>query len=399
MKMIKSATPSNDGISQKLFSSMCERIACGEWPIGSPLPSVRSLAQTYGTSVATVQRTIARLEAQKLIECNPGRKSIVRAHGSRVVRHAVMPGMRVVVISQIEQYGDLEKIQNDSSLGTWGLEIRSSFEAVLHERGIQVVLASYLKENFIDSLGKQFDHLGPKMAGAIFFPGRAADHMEQVLENHVVPALTINRTSQQWTYNFVTTDFFGAGRNVGDLFAKSGFERTLLIGPTEGISFQELSTGLVQAYLMNDMSVSQLGFVTSPTGPPEMVAQIVRDYIEQHGAPQGIFASSDKQALAAILACRQCGLSVPDDVSVVSALDSELAQHTDSSLTAIAQPTREIGEQIGRLLIEMIESERHQVPGVVIPAPLMLRDTTSVNTSLCEELKLNLFDNAPVEHV
>ena len=392
-------TPRNGGISQQLYRSLCKRIARGEWPIGSPLPSVRSLAKAYGTSVATVQRTIARLEAQKLIECSPGRKSIVRAHSSRVVRHTVMPGMRVVVISQIDELGDLERLISDRSLGTWGLDIRGGFEAVLHNRGIQIVLAPYHEDDFIQTLGKQFDHLGSKLAGAIFFPGHAANHVQKVLENHKVPALTINRTSRQWTYNFVTTDFFGAGRNVGALFAKSGFERTLMIGPAHGISFQELSAGLVQAYLMNDMPVSQRGFLKARTGPPEEVAHIVQDYIEQHGTPQAIFASGDKQAVGAILACEQCGLSVPEDVSVVSALDSDLAQHAHPSLTAIAQPTRKIGEQIGLMMIEMIESELQQIPGVVIPTPLILRDSTSIDASLHEELEQNIFNNAPVEHV
>ncbi len=395
------STPSSDGISQQMYRSLCHRIARGEWAIGAALPSLRNLAQTYGASVSTVQRTIARLEAQRLIECRPGRKSIVRAHGSRVVRNTVMPGMRIVVVSQISKMSDMEQMQSDPSLGTWGLGIREGFEAVLHSRGIQLVLAPFLEgdDDFINSLGKQFDHLGSKLAGAIFFPGRAANHLDKVLKNHNVPALTINRTPQQWTYNFVTTDFFGAGRNVGALFAKCGIERTLMVGPTDGISFQELSAGLVQAYLMNNMPVGQLGFIKAEVGSPESVARAVQGYIEQHGAPQGIFASGDKQAMGAVLACQQCGLSVPGDVSVVSALDSDLAQHSHPSLTAIAQPTREIGEKVGHMMIEMIEAELTQIPGVVIPAPLILRDTTSVDASILKELELDLFDTASVEYV
>jgi GntR family transcriptional regulator len=53
------------------------RIALGDWPPGSELPSIRQLAAEIGVSVITIQRAYLELERAGVIETRQGRGSFV----------------------------------------------------------------------------------------------------------------------------------------------------------------------------------------------------------------------------------------------------------------------------------------------------------------------------------
>src|SRR5260370_978848 len=62
---------------------------------------------------------------------------------------------------------------------------------------------------------------------------------------------------------------------------------------------------------------------------------LCRDMLSQAKPPTAIFAMSDIQALGCVAACRELGLHVPDDISIIGYDDLEMSYHTD--LTTIRQ--------------------------------------------------------------
>ncbi|WP_229023161.1 LacI family DNA-binding transcriptional regulator [Actinomarinicola tropica] len=77
--------------------------------------------------------------------------------------------------------------------------------------------------------------------------------------------------------------------------------------------------------------------------------------------PTAIVCCSDMQAVGAMEAARDTGLSVPDDVSVVGFDDIELAAHV--GLTTVRQPLYRSGELGARLLLEALGAHPPE-PGV-----------------------------------
>jgi LacI family transcriptional regulator, repressor for deo operon, udp, cdd, tsx, nupC, and nupG len=74
--------------------------------------------------------------------------------------------------------------------------------------------------------------------------------------------------------------------------------------------------------------------------------------------PSAVFAVSDTLAVGAIKATLAAGKRVPEDFAVVGFDDVPLASIFEPSLTTIAQPRRELGEQAMRLLLKRIKGER-----------------------------------------
>jgi len=66
--------------------------------------------------------------------------------------------------------------------------------------------------------------------------------------------------------------------------------------------------------------------------------------------PTAVFATTDQQAIGVLRACGDCGLRVPEEMSVVGFDDIPLADLVNPRLTTVRQPI----EQIGRLAVERL---------------------------------------------
>ncbi|MFI0820574.1 LacI family DNA-binding transcriptional regulator [Streptomyces sp. NPDC021098] len=71
--------------------------------------------------------------------------------------------------------------------------------------------------------------------------------------------------------------------------------------------------------------------------------------------PEAIFAADNLMALGAMDEIRSRGLRVPDDVALAAFDDIPWFVHTDPPITAVAQPTGDLGHAAVRALIDRIE--------------------------------------------
>ncbi len=94
-------------------------------------------------------------------------------------------------------------------------------------------------------------------------------------------------------------------------------------------------------------------------------------------APTAIFCFSDQMALGAMAACREQGIRVPDDVSIVGFDDLASSRYLTPPLTTVRQPMREIGARAVHLLLALID--RVDVPlQQTLEFSLMVRGSTGL---------------------
>lgn len=109
---------------------------------------------------------------------------------------------------------------------------------------------------------------------------------------------------------------------------------------------------------------------TAPHGTGEAAA-LARELLGNEDRPTAVFAASDTQALGVILAARELGLRVPEDVSVLGFDDVEVAAHV--RLSTVHQPLHESGRLAAELLLRALMDpavariEHHQLPLTVVP--------------------------------
>jgi len=84
--------------------------------------------------------------------------------------------------------------------------------------------------------------------------------------------------------------------------------------------------------------------------------------------------ASDLMAAGALVALRQAGRRVPDDVAVGGFDDSGLAATLEPPLTTMRQPFERISHEIVRLLLEVIDG--NEPAAMILPTTLVVRSST-----------------------
>jgi DNA-binding LacI/PurR family transcriptional regulator len=111
---------------------------------------------------------------------------------------------------------------------------------------------------------------------------------------------------------------------------------------------------------------------------PELGYQPTRQLLERIRDFTALFCFNDTAALGAIRAIADCGLSCPDDISVIGFDDILSAPYHLPSLTTVRQPLRQMGEMAAQLLVKRIQSPGAPYPDSVGFEPeLIVRESTA----------------------
>ena len=101
-----------------------------------------------------------------------------------------------------------------------------------------------------------------------------------------------------------------------------------------------------------------------------------RRLLERGDRPTAVLAQNDEMAVGVMLATRELGLSIPDDLSIAGFDDAEVSRIAWPRLTAVRQPVFEMAVAATDLLIADLESregDRHTQHSNT----LLIRDSTA----------------------
>jgi len=103
-----------------------------------------------------------------------------------------------------------------------------------------------------------------------------------------------------------------------------------------------------------------------------------RKLLAMKDPPTAIIASNDQMALACLEVARELGLGVPSDLSLISFDDTPIVRFTLPPLTAIDQPIAATASRAVELIIAAQRGEPLPESPVVIPASLVIRQSTGL---------------------
>ncbi len=94
--------------------------------------------------------------------------------------------------------------------------------------------------------------------------------------------------------------------------------------------------------------------------------------------PTAIFAMNDLMAAGCYQAIRRHGLNIPEHISVAGFDNREIASYLHPPLTTVSLPTRQIGFESARMLLELMDQKQAGQDSMVLPCSLCVRDSVSV---------------------
>ena len=108
----------------------------------------------------------------------------------------------------------------------------------------------------------------------------------------------------------------------------------------------------------------------------ESGAAAMHELLASKSPPTAVVATNDVFAVGAMMACREAGVQIPDDVSITGVDNTDLGATQTPGLTSIRTPIVEIGGAAARQLLDRLEGhavELHQL----LPFELVTRGSTA----------------------
>ena len=108
--------------------------------------------------------------------------------------------------------------------------------------------------------------------------------------------------------------------------------------------------------------------------------KLTKELLEQSNKPKAIFTTNIDMSMGALLAIKEKGLTIPNDIGIVCFDDSDWALILEPSITVIRQPVYQLGSTAAELLIKKIEDEEnnldHKPTVVTLKTELIIRNST-----------------------
>ncbi|MBD7996839.1 LacI family DNA-binding transcriptional regulator [Arthrobacter sp. Sa2CUA1] len=101
------------------------------------------------------------------------------------------------------------------------------------------------------------------------------------------------------------------------------------------------------------------------------------ELLAQPDRPTALFAGSDLQALGALDAARQLGISVPGELSIVGYDDLPVARWSSPALTTVHQPLIEMAEEATRMVLMLRDGEQPKNTRLDLSTTLVVRQSTA----------------------
>lgn len=250
--------------------------------------------------------------------------------------------------------------------------------------GLQSVLSSVgigLQMKIVDSIDAEIAEYRQwwrerRVDGVILFDARVNDPRFSVLAELEMPAVLVASTPDHGKYAVVWADDQEAMADaIGHLYTL-GHRRIAHVHGLEEFSHTRQRRLAVTAA---GQSHPDLEILSEPTDFSDReAATATRKLMDAPQRPTAVIYDSDVMALAGLSALMEKGLSVPQDVSIMSFDDSLLTRLTHPSITALSRDTFEFGEEVANSLLRLIET-----PGdyfaVRVPTPHVTeRESTAI---------------------
>lgn len=336
----------NEAKYLQLAALLREKIRSGELKPGEKLSSENELSVQYGLSRQTVRHAIGILAEEGLLMRRRGSGTYVG--GSRLAN--LENRTRIAVISTyVDSYIFPKTIQG--------------IENYLFERGysVQIAFTNNLLEReriVLEDLISRDDAAGIIMeATKSGLPNPNLPLIETLMQRGV-PILFINSYYRELPLPHVTLNDRLAAQRAVEYLAAAGHRRIGALMKFDDGQGHLRFAGYLSACRKLGIPAGDHGTVWLDTQAEQDLADYRERILKTFRDCTAVFCYNDKLAFQLEGLFRKEGIRVPDDISLISIDDSDLAELSDTRLTSVHHPADRLGEKAAENLLSVMRDGR-----------------------------------------
>lgn len=322
-----------------------KEIANGHLKNGDRLPSEKELCDQFALSRQTIRHATGELEKEGLLTRVRGSGTYV---GSAGLPPRTAKNKNIAVVSTyVDSYIFPPTIRGiESVLARAGYSVQLSFTDDLVTRE-KMILENLLEKDSIDGL-----IIEPSKSA---LPNPNLDLYRRLLKKNI-PILFFNAEYRELELPCVRMDDVQAARSATDILIQAGHRKLFAILHLEDEQGRLRYQGFCQAILEAGLSTDEQGFFWLDNIGFRKLYDTADALFERLQGHTGVLCYNDEVAFRLIQLALRRGLRVPEDFSVVSIDNSNLADICPVPFTSCDHPKEQLGIRAAENLLRMIEN-------------------------------------------
>ncbi|MNL16913.1 HTH-type transcriptional regulator DegA [compost metagenome] len=211
--------------------------------------------------------------------------------------------------------------------------------------------------------------------GYIITPPKGLEEDLQSMVSSKIPVVLFDRHFPGLETDYVVVDNFNASKNAVQHLFDSGFENIALVTTSsDQTQMQERLNGYEKTILENGKQPRILKIPFNDSA--EQNIRAISTYLKKNKEIDAIFFSTNYLAFNGLEAIHQLKLAIPDDLAVVAFDDQDFFRIYNPSITAVAQPVKDISLKLIDILLQKMGPAEKPVEKVMLSTNLIVRNSS-----------------------
>ena len=389
----------NEKLYERIADFINEKIISGEYSAGEKLPTEQALAKMFNVSRITSKRALDELAAKGVISRSQGRGSFVTAAQSappvsqgKWKGNIIVPsaGKSAPLFSGINKSSDDKKVvamilPYDILQGRLA-EIVQSATMALEERGYHLTLhnSGETSENERAIFARIVED---NVSGVIIYPTTDSNNIDMLYDMwlHQMPIVAVDKKIVDIPISFVSSKNYQGSYDLTEYLISKGHKR---IGCLFNVflsavySARQRYFGFCAAMKRHDIGIdynfvehnySQRSFGMTSEENIMLLTEHVKTCVDS--GMTALMLENDYIALDILKACKQAGIRVPDDLSIVGFDNLPQCEFSTPALTTCEQDFKCMGSLVGELILMQMEHRDFTFVEHSVPTKLCIRDS------------------------
>jgi LacI family transcriptional regulator len=202
------------------------------------------------------------------------------------------------------------------------------------------------------------------------------DHLRKILEKKT-PIVMFDRVSDLLDVSKVIVDDHDGAFKATSHLIKTGCKRIAFLGGPENLYISEQrKKGYRDAFQEYDVPIVEELIVHCKDLQHDPING-VKKLLNLPKRPDAIFCLNDPIAVTTMQLVKEKGISIPDELSIIGFTDEPASRYIEPSITTVAQPAFELGQEAAKLFFDQIRDKENFKPMIkVVPTHLIIRNST-----------------------
>lgn len=264
-------------------------------------------------------------------------------------------------------------------------DILSGIDDVVSEEGYNILLGT-TKNNIARERVVLSNMLNNQLAGLIVEPTKSVypNHnldLYEMFEKRGIPVMYIHATYKGFPASYVVEDDVHAGFIATSHLLEIGHRKVIGLFKNDDMQGHGRYEGFIKAH--REMGVEchndQVMWFTTEERNTFINEKNLRKWLATLKEVTAFVCYNDQISMSLVETLKNLGYKVPEDYSIVSFDNSNMADKLDVKLTTVAHPKAELGKKAAETMLKLIGNKELRIEERIMPE-LIIRTSTKVLT-------------------